>query len=105
MSAARPLAGAERIRLDVEPSLRPLLPGFLANRRKDLEAIGGALLSGNLDAIRAAGHNIRCFSRVYGFDDLTALGEELQRAADEQSTLRIVHAQSRLADYLSRVEV
>ena len=91
------------IRLTVEPALRELLPGFLANRRKDLEVIGRALHSGNLDAIRVVGHNIHCFSRVYGFEALTALGEELQRAAAEQSTLRIVHAQARLADYLSRV--
>jgi HPt (histidine-containing phosphotransfer) domain-containing protein len=91
------------IRLTVEPALRELVPGFLANRRKDLEVIGRALHSGNLDAIRVVGHNIRCFSRVYGFEALTALGEELQQAAAEQSTLRIVHAQNQLADYLSRV--
>jgi hypothetical protein len=94
----------DRIHLDVEPSLRELVPGFLANRRKDLEAIGRALHSGNLEAIRAVGHNIRCFSRVYGFDDLTALGEELQQAAADQSTLRIVHAQAQLADYLARID-
>ncbi|MBV8031350.1 MAG: hypothetical protein JO035_07565 [Betaproteobacteria bacterium] len=97
--------GGERIRLRVDPELRALVPGFLANRRKDLEAIGRALHSGNLEAIRAVGHNIRCFSRVYGFEDLTALGEELQQAAEDASTLRIVHAQSQLADYLARVEV
>jgi HPt (histidine-containing phosphotransfer) domain-containing protein len=95
----------EPIRLSVEPALRDLLPGFLANRRKDLEVIGRALHSGNLEAIKVVGHNIRCFSRVYGFDALTALGEEIQQAAVEQSTLRIVHAQTQLADFLSRVEV
>jgi hypothetical protein len=93
-----------RIRLSVEPGLRELVPGFLANRRKDLEVIGRALHSGNLEAIRVVGHNIRCFSRVYGFDDLTALGEEIQQAATECSTLRIVHAQTQLADYLSRID-
>ena len=96
---------SERIALTVEPALRELLPGFLANRRKDLEVIGRALHSGNLEAIRVVGHNIRCFSRVYGFEHLTALGEELQQAAEEQSTLRIVHAQSQLADYLSKVVI
>ncbi len=95
----------ERIRLSVEPGLKELVPGYLANRRKDLEAIGRALNSGNLEAIRVVGHNIRCFSRVYGFEQLTALGEELQQAAVEQSTLRIAHAQNQLADYLSRIEV
>jgi HPt (histidine-containing phosphotransfer) domain-containing protein len=95
----------ERIALTVEPALRELLPGFLANRRKDLEVIGRALHSGNLEAIRVVGHNIRCFSRVYGFEHLTALGEELQQAAAEHSTLRIVHAQSQLADFLSKVVI
>jgi hypothetical protein len=99
------LRPGERIRLAVEPALRELVPGFLANRRKDLEAIGRALHSGNMDAIGVVGHNIRCFSRVYGFDDLTALGEELQKAATERSTLRVVHAQAQLADYLSRVDL
>ena len=100
---ARSAAGP--IRLSVEPALRELMPGFLANRRKDLEAIARALHSGNIEAIRVVGHNIRCFSRVYGFDELTALGEELHQAAQEQSTLRIVHAQAQLADYLSRIEL
>ncbi len=95
----------EKIRLQVEPELKSLVPGFLANRRKDLEAIGRALHSGNLEAIRALGYNIRCFSRVYGFDELTELGEQLQQAAADRSTLRIVHAQTRLADYLSRIEL
>lgn len=93
------------IRLTVDPGLKELVPGFLANRRKDLETIGRALDSGNIDAIGVVGHNIRCFSRVYGFDDLTALGEEIQQAAAERSLMRIAHAQSRLADYLSRIHV
>jgi hypothetical protein len=96
---------AEPIRLQVEPALRELVPGFLANRRKDLETIGLALHSGNLQAIRVVGHNIRCFSRVYGFDDLTVLGEELHQAAADGSTLRIAHAQSQLADYLARIDL
>jgi hypothetical protein len=94
----------EKIQLQVEPALRELIPGFLANRRKDLEVIGRALHSGNLEAIRVVGHNIRCFSRVYGFDELTALGAEIQQAAADASTLRIAHAQSQLASYLSRID-
>jgi HPt (histidine-containing phosphotransfer) domain-containing protein len=95
----------EKIRLKVEPVLKELVPDFLANRRRDLERMRQALQAGDLAAIRDVGHNIRAFSRVYGFDDLTALGEQIRRAADESSTLRIVHLQGQLADYLSRLEV
>jgi hypothetical protein len=95
----------EKIRLNVEPGLKELVPGFLENRRRDLERMRLALHAGDLAAIRDVGQNIRCFSRVYGFDELTALGEEIRCAADECSTLRIVHLQGQLADYLSRVEI
>jgi HPt (histidine-containing phosphotransfer) domain-containing protein len=96
---------SDKIHLSVDASLKELLPGFLASRRADLEAMRRALRSGDLAAIRTVGHNIRAFSRLYGFEDLTALGEEIQIAAEEASTLRIVHLQGQLADYLSRVEV
>ncbi|TAK83961.1 MAG: hypothetical protein EPO20_15965 [Betaproteobacteria bacterium] len=94
-----------KIRLEVEPSLKELVPDFLENRRRDLERMRQALQAGDLAAIRDVGQNIRCFSRVYGFDDLTALGEEIRCAADECSTMRIVSLQGKLADYLSRVEI
>lgn len=94
-----------KIRLKVEPVLKDLVPDFLANRRRDLERMRQALRAGDLAAIRDVGQNIRCFSRVYGIDELTALGEEIRCAADDCSTLRIVHLQGQLADYLSRVEV
>jgi hypothetical protein len=95
----------QKIRVQVEPLLKELLPDFLANRRRDLERMRQALHAGDLAAIRDVGQNIRCFSRVYGFDELTALGEEIRCAADACSTLRIVHLQGQLADYLSRLEV
>jgi hypothetical protein len=96
---------AERIRLSVEPELRELVPGFLTSRRRDLEALGRAIDRGDLVAVRHVGQNIRSFSRVLGIQQLTELGEKIQLAADERSTLRIASLQAQLADYLARVEV
>ena len=95
----------DRILLRAEPSVKELLPGFLENRRRDLERMREALHAGDLAAIRDLGQNIRAFSRVYGIDELTELGEAIRSAAEERSTLRIVDLQGRLADYLSRVEL
>jgi len=95
----------DKIRLRAEPSVKELLPGFLENRRRDLERLREALHAGDLAAIRDLGQNIRCFSRIYGLDELTEMGEEIRCAAEECSTLRLVHLQGRLADYLARVEL
>jgi hypothetical protein len=95
----------DKILLRAEPSVKELLPGFLENRRRDLERMGEALHAGDLAAIRDLGQNIRCFSRVYGLDELTEMGEEIRSAAEACSTLRILQLQRRLADYLARVEL
>jgi hypothetical protein len=95
----------QKIPLRVDPPLKDLVPAFLENRRRDLERMRQALRAGDLAAIRDVGQNIRAFSRDYGFDDLCSLGEEIRCAADERSTLRIVHLQGQLADYLARVEL
>jgi hypothetical protein len=95
----------EKIVLRAEPSVKELLPGFLENRRRDLLRLREALHAGDLAAIRDLGQNIRVFSRVYGLDELTELGEAIRSAAEERSTLLIVQLEGRLADYLSRVEL
>ena len=95
----------EKIQLKVDPALKELVPDFLEQRRRDLERMRQALHAGDLASIRDVGQNIRCFSRVYGLAELTALGEQIHCAAEECSTLRIVHLQGQLADYLSRVEL
>lgn len=97
-------SSAERIRIRVEPALRVLVPGFLDNRRRDLEALRRALGRGDLGAVREVGQNIRCFSRVLGIEALTELGEELQAAAEAAATPSIERLHERLADYLARVE-
>jgi hypothetical protein len=93
------------VNVRVDPSVVELMPQFIANRRKDLDAMGSALQSGDLAVIREVGHNIRCFSRVYGFDELTDLGEQIRVAAEEGSSLRILHLQRKLSDYLERLEL
>ena len=95
----------DKILLRAEPAVKERLPGFLENRRRDLERMRQALHAGDLAAIRDLGQNIRCFSRVYGLDELTELGEEIRIAAEARSTLRIVLLHRRLADYLARVEL
>ncbi len=96
---------SEPIALSVEPGLRELVPGFLDNRRRDLEALARAMESGDLAAVRGVGQNIRCFSRVLGVGELTSLGEELETAAEESARMRIAHLHAKLADYLSRVRL
>ena len=71
----------------------------------DLHRLRQAMHAGDLAAIRDVGQNIGSFARVYGVEELTSLGDQIRCAAEACSTLRIVHLQGQLADYLSRAEL
>lgn len=94
-----------RIAVRVDADIRNLVPHFLENRRKDLEFIRGAVDSGDFDAVRTLGHNLKGVARGYGFDDLTELGLQLQEAASASDRSRILQLHQRLSDYLERVEL
>lgn len=102
IGAMRP-GGKIVVRLDAE--LKDLAAGFLANRSKDAEAIREALARRDFEAIQIIGHNMQGVGGGYGFDDITRIGTELQRAARACDNDEIVRLQWDLADYLFRVTV
>ena len=62
---------------DVEDWIKPLVPAFLENRRRDVEALATA----DLATARAIGHNLRGVAASYGFPELAAIGARLEAAA------------------------
>jgi HPt (histidine-containing phosphotransfer) domain-containing protein len=95
----------EPIQVRVDAALKDLVPGFLAGRRRDLEAIRCALGEGDLQAVDAAGRRLRGFARVYGFHALIAFGESLQAAVEARDVGAIGEVHDRLADYLERIQI
>ena len=95
---------SEKIIVPIDPDLEDLIPGFLSNRNRDVNAIEEHLANGDFDAIRMLGHSMKGAGAGYGFDPITDYGARLERAAEEQARDEIVAARADLADYLSRVE-
>lgn len=82
-----------------------LIPDFLANRRKDLQRIGGALESGDFDAVRFAGHGLKGLGSTYGFEAISELGARLEDSALAEDAGTIARLLSELTDYLDRLQV
>ena len=82
-----------------------LIPGFIENRRKELEELRGALEAGRYEQLGQLGHRMRGIGSSYGFDRVSVLGgeiEELAAAADRAGLLALIAG---YADYLSRLRV
>jgi HPt (histidine-containing phosphotransfer) domain-containing protein len=96
---------SERITAHVDADLRDLIPGFLANRARDVVNMRAALTAGQLDSIRIAGHSMKGVGGGYGFDGITEIGAAIEKAALAGDLEAVGTAVDRLADYLDRVEV
>ena len=93
----------ERVRVDA--SLADLIPGYLANRRNDVDAIAVALDKADYDSVRILGHNMKGTGAGYGFDRLTAIGASLEQAAGRNMSEQIRVLAADLVRYLDRLRV
>jgi adenylate cyclase len=95
----------ETIAVRPDEEIRPLVPAFLANRRRDVVALRAALAGLEFDTIRMLGHTIKETGRGYGFDGITEIGSAIERAAHHEDGEAVHTRISHLSDYLLRVQV
>lgn len=67
---------------NVDPLLRPLIPGYLAARREDLAMLESALAEGAWLRIAGIGHRLAGSGGSYGFPHISKLGARLERAGE-----------------------
>ncbi|MCC6707423.1 MAG: Hpt domain-containing protein [Gammaproteobacteria bacterium] len=95
----------DRIPVVIDPDLADLVPGFLNNRRRDVEKLRAQLEAGNFADIRMIGHSMKGAGGGYGFDPITDIGAAIERAALAADSATIEQGIAQLADYLSRIDV
>ncbi|HEX7901895.1 MAG TPA: response regulator [Planctomycetota bacterium] len=93
-----------RIQVKVRRSLSGLVPEFLETRKKDVDTLLASLESGQFDAIRTLGHNMKGVGSAYGFVPITDIGRKLEEAAGKRDVEEIRRQTRALGDYLARVE-
>lgn len=96
---------SDKIIVHVDEDLEDLIPGFLNNRRKDIEAMRSALKEGDFEKIRSLGHSMKGAGGGYGFDLITDIGRDLEISAREGDVEKINQKVDTLARFLESVEV
>jgi|TARA_B100000530_G_scaffold264046_1_gene176933 chemotaxis protein histidine kinase CheA len=71
---------------------------YIKHTSKELDKI--KLDSDSLDAIRTFGHNIKGSGGMYGFDEVTNIGLQIENAAKESDLDSIKLSLSELGDFL-----
>ncbi len=93
------------IRVVIDPDLEDIVPGYLANRQKDVEEIQRCLECRDWGSLAVLGHRMKGSGAGYGFDEITEIGRRIEDAARDSDTGVIEEARVMLIDYLQAVEV
>lgn len=94
----------DEIVVHIDPELEGLIPGFLANRRRDVASLRELVAQRDYASIRLIGHSMKGAGGGYGFDPITEYGDQIEVAALEGRDDRILSVTAALEDYLARVK-
>lgn len=93
------------IAVQVDASFEPLIPTFMANRKKELTAMTEALVQGDFDTVRKAAHGMKGVSGSYGFHAMTTIAARMEQAAKTADETAIRNDLAIVASYLERVAI
>lgn len=94
-----------KIPVTIDIDLEDLIPGFLANRNKDLDSLKQSLERQDFRAIQSLGHSLKGVGGGYGFERISELGSDIESAARDADPDRLKELIDAFADFLNRVEV
>jgi HPt (histidine-containing phosphotransfer) domain-containing protein len=96
---------SQPITVTVAKDLEDLVPTFMKNRGKELEALRAALAGGDLEQMRQLGHRMKGVGISYGFDKVSLLGKQIEDGAKAGDRAGLATRLDEYADYLARVSI
>lgn len=76
---------SEEIIVNIDKDLEDIMPMFLENRRKDLDALSSLLEQMDYDSIQTIGHRLAGNAGSYGLDELGKIGVALESACVDKN--------------------
>ena len=92
-------------RVQADPLVMPLVPGYLANRATELPKLDAALAARDFAVLRKIGHNLRGSAGAYGLPPLSVIGARIEDGAVAQDAGALAQALAELRRFLQTVEL
>ncbi len=92
-----------QIPVDIDADLADLVPGYLANRKADVERVRLGLTQADWSGIGRIAHGLKGSGGGYGFDSISVIGAEMETAARVEDRGEVSRLVNLLEDYLARV--
>ena len=86
----------------LEREMAALTTKYLEQCRRDVVTLRQGLAAGQFDVVRGIAHRLRGAGGLYGFDEITRLGLEVETAASAKQTSRIAELVERLSEFVEK---
>jgi CheY-like chemotaxis protein len=93
------------ITVHIDKMIEDLIPGFLKNRRNDIEKLQKAVQDGDMNTIKMLGHMLKGMGGGYGFEKISELGKSIELAARQSNSGIILSLTKELETYLDNIKV
>lgn len=97
--------GEDAYKVKVAKDLEDLIPTFLGNRRKELDALRVALAAADFEQLRQLGHRMRGVGNSYGFEHVSVIGKRIEDGAGSGDKAGLAAQIADYGDYLSKVQI
>jgi HPt (histidine-containing phosphotransfer) domain-containing protein len=95
----------ENYAVRVQKDIEDLIPVFMSNRRKEIEALRLALASADFEQLRQLGHRMRGVGNSYGFERISEIGKEIEDGASAGDRAGIASCITEYSHYISNVRI
>lgn len=92
-------------KVTVAKDLEDLIPVFLKNRHKELDALRVALAAADFEQLRQLGHRMKGVGNSYGFERVSDIGKHIEDGARSGDRALLETQITAYGDYLSKVTV
>ena len=92
-------------KVKVAKDLEDLIPMFMSNRKKELDALRAALAAADFEQLRQIGHRMRGVGNSYGFELVSTIGKHIEDGARSADKASLATQIADYGDYLSKVEI
>lgn len=89
----------------VPKDLEDLIPVFMSNRKKELDALRVALVAADFEQLRQLGHRMRGVGNSYGFAQVSDFGKHVEDGVRSGDRALLESTIARYNEFLSKVQI
>lgn len=89
----------------IDASFEPLMPRFMANRKKEIMTMREALTGNDFETVGSVAHGMKGVGGSYGFDRITELAATIEQAAKSTDATTITQQLHVLERYVNDIQI